>query len=106
MKRLTEKQFIDKTTRQLLSHAEANKVKSHLEKCGYNYAISLYGVIRNPKTGQAEYRRIEVFLNAAPKEEDVSAVHEFFREIKPYLYYTLWAYNTQRKEIVMIAGFE
>lgn len=105
MKRLTEQQMIDKTTRNLMMHLEANKVKDHLEKNGYTFTISLYGVINNPETQKAEYRRIEVFLNGNPKEIDVSSIHEFFREVKPYLYYTVWAYNIQRKELIMIGGW-
>jgi hypothetical protein len=98
--------MIEKTTRNLQSHLAANKVKDRLMKAGYIYAISLYGVIINPETQHPEYRRIEVFLNGLPTEISVSEIKQFFREIKPYHYYSIWAYNIERHEIVMIEDWE
>lgn len=106
MKRLTEQQQIDKAMNSAKAHVEANKVKDRLMKNGYFYTMSIYGVIWNGETKKHEYRRIEVFLNDYPNQIDAEAIHNFFREIKPYQYYTLWAYNKERKEIILIKGFD
>jgi hypothetical protein len=103
---LTEPQQIDKAMRSAKAHNEANVVKDRLIKNGYYYTMSIYGVIWNDETTRYEYRRIEVFLNGLPDQVDVEAIHNFFREVKPYRYYTLWAYNKQRQEIIMIKGFD
>lgn len=102
MRNLTEKQQIERTTRNLKSHTEANKVKDRLHRLGYYYTISLYGVLWNPETQKHEYRRIEVFLNGVPNETDVCAIKTFFSEVKPYQYYSLWAYNKEQQEIIML----
>lgn len=88
------------------AHNEANAVKDRLIKNGYSYTMSIYGVIWNPETQKHEYRRVEVFLNGYPAQVDAEAIHNFFRDIKPYQYYTLWAYNKQHKELIMIKGFD
>jgi hypothetical protein len=106
MKRLTEPQQIQKAMSSAKAHNEANTVKDHLWEAGYFYTISIYGVIWNPETKKYEYRRIEVFLNGYPDQIDVEAIHNFFRDVKPYQYYTLWAYNIKRKELIMIKGFD
>lgn len=106
MNRLTQKQMIDKTTRNLQTHMKANKVKDRLEKLGYDYAVSIYGVIWNAETSKHEYRRIEVFINSTPTEIIVSSIRHFFKEIKPYNYYSIWAYNAVRNEIVLIEEWE
>jgi hypothetical protein len=105
MQRLTEQQFIEKRTRQLESHIQANGVKDRLQKLGYGYAVSLYGVIFNPESGKHEYRRIEVFLNGLPNQICISEINHFFKQIKPYQYYTIWCYNMEKHEIVLIEGW-
>ncbi len=106
MHKLTERQQIDKAMNSAKAHNEANAVKDRLIKNGYYYTMSIYGVIWNDENKKYEYRRIEAFLNGMPTQIDVEAIHNFFRDIKPYQYYTLWAYNKERKEIIMIKGFE
>ncbi len=106
MKRLTERQQILKAMNSAKAHNEANVIKDRLIKAGYYYTMSIYGVIWNPETTKHEYRRIEVFLNGMPDQIDVEAIHNFFNDIKPYQYYTLWAYNKRRQELIMIKGFD
>ena len=106
MNRLTEQQQIDKRTKQLAQHLAANKTKDRLEKLGYTYTISLYAVINNPESGKPEYRRVEVFLNGLPNQVNVNEIRQFFREIKPYHYYSIWAYNIESHEIIMIEDWE
>ena len=106
MQRLTEQQQIEKRTKQLEQHLQANKLKDRLEKLGYFYAISLYAVIRNPETRKAEYRRVEVFLDGLPTEVSVNEIRQFFREIKPYNYYSIWAYNVEKHQIVMLEDWQ
>jgi len=89
----------------LNAHLAANKTKDFLEKKGYTYTVSLYGVIFNPETEKHEYRRVEVFINGPPDEVDVMGIKNFFTAIKPYQYYTLWVYNRGYKELFMIEGF-
>lgn len=102
MNRYTEQQLIEKTTRNLKSHMEANRLKDRLEKLGYYYTISLYAVINNPETQHPEYRRVEVFLNGTPTQTSVNEIKQFFREIKPYHYYSIWAYNVETHQIIMV----
>ena len=106
MNRLTEQQQIDKRNKQMQQHLAANKVKDRLEKFGYFYTISLYAVINNPETQKAEYRRVECFLNGLPNQIIVSEIKQFFTEIKPYHYYSIWAYNVNKHEIVMVEDWE
>lgn len=106
MKRLTEQQQIEKRSKHLAQHLEANKLKDKLDKLGYIYTISLYAVIYNPETQKHEYRRVEVFMNGLPTQISVSEIKQFFREIKPYHYYSIWAYNVEKHEIIMIENWE
>lgn len=106
MKRLTEQEIKLKTEKNLKVHIEANKVKDILFKSNFWYTISLYAVINNPETKRNEYRRIEVFLNSYPNQYDVGAIHNFFKQFPAYNYYTIWAYDTISKEIVLIEGFD
>ena len=106
MNRLNEQQQIEKRTRQLNQHLQANKLKDKLEKLGYTYTISLYAVLNNPETQHPEYRRVEVFLNGLPTQTSVAEIRQFFREIKPYHYYSIWAYNVETHKIAMIEDWE
>lgn len=103
--RLTDTQMRDKVERNLKDHLAANKVKDRLQHKGYTFTVSFYGVILNPESGKPEYRRIEVFINGVPDQIDIGAIKNFFTEIKPYQYYTLWAYNKQKREIIFIEGW-
>jgi hypothetical protein len=105
LKRLTDSELRRKLERQLSSHIEANKVKDQLMAKGYNYTVSLYGVLFNPETAKNEYRRIEVFLNSLPTRNNIESIYNFFNEIKPYFYYTIWAYNEQNTNIILIEGW-
>lgn len=106
MKRLTSQEMRSKVERNLKTHLEANKVKDILFKSNFWYTISLYSVIWNPETEKNEYRRVEVFLNDYPKQIDVGAIQEFFKEFPAYKYYTIWAYDVVSKKIVLIEGFD
>jgi uncharacterized protein YmfQ (DUF2313 family) len=106
MKRLDDAQLQAKLDAQLMSHKEANIVKDKLILHGFTYSISFYGVINNPETQKHEYRRVEVFMNTKPTQFNVQAIHNFFNELKPYFYYTIWAYNEQLKNIILIAGWD
>jgi hypothetical protein len=106
MNRLTEQQQIDKRNKQMQQHLAANKVKDRLEKLGYTYTISLYAVILNPETEKPEYRRVEVFINGLPNQIIVAEIKQFFTEIKPYHYYSVWAYDVENHEIIMIGDWE
>lgn len=102
MQRLTEKELKDRTTRQMEQHIEANHLKTFLELHGYRFTMSLYGVLYNPETLKPEYRRIEVFMLKLPSAEDVGIIKHFFRDVKPYPYYSIWVYNNILKEIGLI----
>lgn len=84
------------------SHMEANKVKDILGHKGYVFTMSLYGVVLSYDTKRPEYRRIEIFINGVPSQSDVLNIHNFFKEFYPYKYYSIWAYNKETKEILMI----
>ena len=86
-------------------HITANKIKDKLTSKGFRFTMSLYGVIDNPETQHPEYRRIEVFINGFPDQEDVGAIKNFFNDIIPYPYYTIWAYNRDEKEIIFAEGW-
>ena len=86
-------------------HIAANNVKDKLASKGFRFTMSLYGVIDNPETHHPEYRRIEVFINGFPDQEDVGAIKNFFTDIIPYQYYTIWAYNRDVKEIILYEGW-
>lgn len=105
MRCLTQQQNIERASKRFVQHLQANKLKDYLEQTGYKFTISLYGVIDNPETVKSEYRRIEVFMNGQPKQVDVEAIHEFFREIKPAMYYSIWKYQIETKNLVMIGGW-
>lgn len=87
-------------------HLAANKIKDKLEQKGFNYTVSLYGIIRNPETTKHEYRRVEVFINGVPDEVDVVAIKNFFEDLIPYNYYSIWVYNRELKEIFLYKGFD
>ena len=106
MKRLTKQQILDKETKQLFSHTEANKTKDYLLNTGYKYSLSFYGVLFNPETTKHEYRRIEVFMDTKYDRIHIEAIYNFFNEIKPYFYYTIWLYNSETQNIVLIAGWD
>ena len=106
MKKLSEKQFLERQERSFKAHQEANKVKDFMETKGFHYTISFYGVIYNPESKKHEYRRIEVFLNVIPSQIDVAAINHFFEEIKPYNYYSLYVYDAKDKEIMLIKGLD
>lgn len=90
----------------MMQHIAANKVKDKLAAKGYRFTMSLYGVINNPETQAPEYRRIEVFINGFPGQEDVGGIKNFFTEIIPYQYYTIWVYNRDVKELFMYEGWD
>jgi nitrogenase subunit NifH len=106
MNRYTKQEQIERVNRQLQCHLAANEVKDKLLAEGFRYSVSLYGVIYNPETKKNEYRRIEVFMDKLPNRFSIEAIRNFFSEFKPYMYYTIWAYNSQLKEIVMVEGWQ
>lgn len=106
MKRLTEQEMKAKTEKNIQTHLEANKTKDLLFKSGFWYTISLYSVIWNPETSKHEYRRVEVFLNGLPTFKSVGVIHNFFKELIAYKYYTIWAYNIESEEIILIEGWD
>lgn len=106
MRFLTEQDFIERITRNINGHLEASGIKDNLKIAGYDYTISLYGVIYNSETERNEFRRIEVFINGSPAWQDTQAIIQFFREFKPFTYYSIWAYNKDVKQIVEIKGWQ
>lgn len=86
-------------------HIEANNIKDRLGRHGFLFTMSLYGVIVNPETKRPEYRRIEVFMKSLPSEIDVGGIKNFFRDLVPLSYYSIWAYNNQVQEIVQVESW-
>ena len=91
--------------RHMRQHIAANKIKDTLGYKGYVFTMSLYGVIINPETQRPEYRRIEVFIKGVPDQIDVGAIKNFFTELPPLDYYSIWVYNRPTKEILHLESF-
>lgn len=105
MKRITDAEMLERMERNLANHETASTLKTVLKLKGYMYTISFYGVLRNTETGHREYRRIEVFLNDFPKQCDVMGIKHFLTEMPPFKYYTIFAYNTETKKLILIMGW-
>lgn len=106
MQRLRTDELRQRADFHMQQHLEANGAKAFLEAEGYKYTMSLYGVLYNPETMKPEYRRIEVFLSKVPTPLDVGAIKQFFTDIKPYPYYSIWIYNSELKEIGLIDSWQ
>lgn len=106
MNPLDTQQFKDKIDLQIREHMEANHIKDRLEKAGFSYTMSLYGVVFDANKQRHEYRRIEVFLSKPPRQVDAFGIKQFFDEFIPYNYYTIWAYNCDVQEIILIEGWD
>lgn len=105
MRKLNVEEMKKRTERHMQQHLAANKVKDTLGHEGYIFSMSLYGIINNPETNRPEYRRIEVFMRDIPTQQDVISIKNFFDEITPYSYYTIWAYDQKTKQILNIDRF-
>lgn len=106
MKKLTETEFRNRVERAFQSHTKANKLKDFLQKEGFSYTMSLYGIVTDKTTKHSEYKRIEVFINGAPDQTDVAAINHFFEEIYPPKYYSIFVYNRESKEIGYLDGWD
>lgn len=106
MNKLSEQQFKDRIDLSMRQHIEANHYKELLERLGYRYTISLYGVLHNTLLNRHEYRKIEVFLNGTPKERDVMLLQHFFEDIKPLNYFSIWVYDHKTKTIKLVESWE
>jgi len=94
------------TVRRLMNSAkgtlEAGQVKTRMEKLGFRFAMSLYGVLKNRETGQHSYRRIEVMSNNVLAEKDVELLYRWFQKMFPYKTYTIWAYDTEQEKLLEV----
>lgn len=106
MKRIKDEEMKERLDRNLRNHGQANIMKDKLYRKGFRYTISLYGVLQDNKIGHRTYRRIEVYMNGSPNQFDVNGIREFFHEVKPYHYYSIWAYHKKAKEILLMGSWD
>jgi hypothetical protein len=86
-------------------HAEASSIKTRMMQEGFSSQISLYGIIRF-MNGRAEYRRIEILVSGEITEQAIADIYNWFLDIKPLEYYTLWAYDTKMRAMCQKGGWQ
>lgn len=93
MKRLTDEEEIERLDANWNVHMEANQMKEAAMRVGFKYAMSLYGVLRNKETGQAEYRRIEVFSSVPFYATLIELCYRFIQNHPPVEHYSIYLYD-------------
>jgi hypothetical protein len=78
---------------------EADEVKQKLRLDGYNYQISIYGVIHDNRDRHNEYRRIEILSNRHWNENAFANILHFFSIITPEKTYSIWSYDNTDETI-------
>lgn len=105
MKRLTDKQVIEKEMASAMEINEANELKATAAHFGFKKQMSLYGVLTDTTTRKSEYRRIEVLSDGYYSKQDIEYIHRFFAEVKPASTYTIWIYHKSTESLALIGGF-
>lgn len=87
-------------------HTESNVLRKFLFLHGYTFTFSLYGVIYNRKTCEAQRRRIEVFCKGELMQDDFDKILNFFNMLFPLSDFSFWCYNTQAQQIALVGEWD
>ncbi len=90
----------------MAERASARTKKREAIKLGYEFQLSLYGVVKNFKSGEDEYRRIEVLSNIPYDQEIFFSLYEFFSQVIPPSKYSIWRYDKVSGDIKSWGVFE
>lgn len=78
---------------------EAKAIKEKAATAGFEFAMSLYGVLTNKETSRSEYRRIEILADKNLGSVDVELIYRWFQKVHPIKTYSIWLYKTETKEL-------
>lgn len=67
--------------RKLKEHVR--KIKQHVRARGFVKQLSIYGITKNQETGKRVYRRYEIFKAEKWTRQEVSSIHDFFKNSPP-----------------------
>lgn len=71
------------------------QLKRRLMKAGFEHQLSLYGVVKDTRTGQYRYVRIEILSRGPYDLFTLPRVYEYFHRFKPFHEYTIWTYDAE-----------
>ena len=81
---------------------EARAIKEEAEKAGFEFAMSLYGVLTNKETNRSEYRRIEILADNNLTTTDIELLYRWFYRSHPINTYSVWLYHTETQQLLKV----
>ena len=81
---------------------EARAIKEKAAAAGFEFAISLYGVLTNKETNRSEYRRIEILADHNLGSVDVELIYRWFQKVHPTNTYSVWLYHTETQQLTKV----
>lgn len=99
-------EFDAEEVKRIAESGSAKRVKREWIKKGYEYQLSLYGVLLHTEVGESEYKRIEVLMDVPWTEEALHLIYDFFKMFKPPSPYSIWLYNDERGAVTEVGRYE
>ena len=92
--------------RRIHESAGSKSVKRKWIKEGYQYQISIYGVLTHVEAEESEYKRIEILSDVPWTEEIITLIYHFFHRFKPPAPYSIWLYNDERGAVTEVGRYQ
>lgn len=84
----------------------AKRIKREYIKKGYEFQLSLYGVLSDREKDESGYHRIEVLLNVPWTQRALHLIYDFMKALKPPSPYSIWIYDDSREAIKMVGSYK
>jgi hypothetical protein len=84
--------------RRLKDHVR--RIKAGVRKRGFIKQLSIYGITKNKETGKRVYRRYEIFKAVQWTQQEVAAIHDFFKKSPPLSHAGIFIYHNDKLLIV------
>lgn len=92
--------------RRIHESGSAKNVKRKWVKRGYQFQISLYGVLTDRETGESGYSRIEILSDTPFDPETVFHIYTFFFDFKPTRPYSIWIYSKHLDSVKLVGRYQ
>lgn len=81
---------------------EAKAIKEKAVAAGFEFAMSLYGVLTEKDNGRSSYRRIEVVSRKILTGVDVELIYRWFQKAHPIKTYSIWLYDHDNEALTQV----
>ena len=95
---------VDRTV-QIQERKESVKIKEYLFSIGYPYAISVWQILKNNKTGISRYCRVEIWMKGCLVKEMIANTRKVLAILTSNYAYSIYTYDSSTDELDLVKGW-